>query len=172
MHSKSFKFPIAICAVIIISALIYISKTRIEPYERIPDTITNFAALNVTDGNRTSFEKEKGTATLIVLSASWCPACIAEIPVLKKLYTEYFSQKFKIIMISEDDNIKIAAKFKKSQQLPWTVLLWNYELMNQLGNPRVIPVSYLIDTEGNIVYVEAGIIDEEKMRSKIERIIE
>ena len=43
--------------------------------------------------------------------------------------------------------------------------------MNALGNPRVLPVSYLVDGNDDIVDISAGIIDEKKMRSKIERIL-
>ena len=43
--------------------------------------------------------------------------------------------------------------------------------MNMLGNPRVIPVSYLIDEDGKIDYVEAGIIDENRMTRAIRALV-
>ena len=56
--------------------------------------------------------------------------------------------------------------------MPWTVVHWNYDLMNALGNPRVIPVSYLVNGKDEIVLIEAGIIDEQKLYNAIEKILE
>ena len=74
-------------------------------------------------------------------------------------------------MVSEDDNTKIASRFKKKYDMPWTMIHWNYDLMNALGNPRVIPVSYLIDSEGKFDYIEAGIIDEPRMKRAISALV-
>lgn len=140
-------------------------------FKELPTQITDFDALN-TDGERTSFLKEKGEATLIVLSASWCPACLAEIPVLKKLHQDFSARGFKILMVSEDDNIKIAKQFKKKYDFPWTVVHWNYDLMNKLGNPSVIPVSYLIRNDGKIETIKVGDFEESAIHSSIERLLD
>ena len=144
---------------------------NVEPFREIPDNIANFNAINI-DGGKTTFDEQKGKATLIVLSASWCPACIAELTTLKNLYKEFSDKGFRIIMVSEDDNVKIASRFKKKYDMPWTMVHWNYDLMNALGNPRVIPVSYLIDSDGKFDYIEAGIIDELRMRRAIKALLD
>ena len=84
---------------------------------------------------------------------------------------EFAGNGFKILMVSEDDNVKIASRFKKKYNMTWAMVHWNYDLMNMLGNPRVIPVSYLIDKDGKIDYVEAGIIDEKKMSRAIKALV-
>ena len=71
-------------------------------------------------------------------------------------------------MISEDDTPFAAAKFKKVSQIPWVTIHWNYEIMNALGNPGVIPVSYLINAQDSIVKISAGVFNEREMRSLIE----
>ena len=106
-----------------------------------------------------------------MLSAAWCPACIAELPTLEKLQREFSADGFKVLMVSEDDNVKIASRFKKKYNMPWTMVHWNYDLMNMLGNPRVIPVSYLLDEDGKIDFVKTGIIDENKMRRAIKALV-
>ena len=55
--------------------------------------------------------------------------------------------------------------------MPWTMVHWNYDLMNMLGNPRVIPVSYLLDEDGKIDFVNTGIIDENRMRRAIKALV-
>lgn len=159
---------LALAAILVLAYHVYKEQSR--PFQEMPTTVTNFAGFN-TDGEKSEYYFERGDATLIVLSANWCPACIAEIPILKKLHKDYSPRGFKILMISEDDNVKAAARFKKTQAMPWTVIHWNYDLMNALGNPRVLPVSYLVDGNDDIVSISAGIFDEKKMRSSIERIL-
>jgi len=139
-------------------------------FRELPTKIEDFEALN-SDGVRTTYLAEKGQATLIVLSASWCPACLAEIPVLQKLHREYSPKGFRILMVSEDDNIKTVSRFKKKYDFPWTVVHWNYDLMNKLGNPSVIPVSYLVRNDGKIEEIKVGDLEEGAIRSKIEKLL-
>ena len=163
MRNKSFK----IAGFIVLAALLLVAYraivANVEPFREIPSRIANFSAIEI-DGGKTTFDEQRGKATLVVLSASWCPACIAEINTLKNLHKEFSGKGFRIIMVSEDDNVKIASRFKKKYAMPWTMVHWNYDLMNTLGNPRVIPVSYLVDSDGKFDYIEAGIIDENRMR--------
>ena len=165
--SKSIGIAVLI-AFLFLAYLVY--REKAQPFQTLPETIGNFEAIDI-DGGKTSFNAQKGKATLIVLSASWCPACIAELPSFERLQREFAGNGFKILMVSEDDNVKIASRFKKKYNMPWTMVHWNYDLMNMLGNPRVIPVSYLIDEDGKIDYVEAGIIDEKKMTRAIKALV-
>jgi len=171
MRNKTFK----IVAFIVLAALLLLAHraymSSMAAFREIPETISNFEALNA-DGTKTTFDAQKGKATLIVLSASWCPACIAELPALKALHQEFFEKGLRILMVSEDDNLKIVSRFQKKYEIPWTMVHWNYDLMNALGNPRVIPVSYLVDSEGKFDYIEAGIIDENRMRHAINALVD
>lgn len=170
MQSKSYKIVAIVGLALFLCFAYHLYTERTRPFQEIPKTVANFAALK-TDGKKTTFNEEKGTATLIVLSASWCPACLAEIPTLKKLHHDYADRGLKIITVSEDDNLRIAAKFKKEQKIKWTMVHWNYDLMNALGNPQAIPINYLVDSEDHFEYIEAGIMNEKKMRHAIESIL-
>lgn len=170
MFSRFPKVLLAIVAAFVLCLAYGLYRANAKPFQEIPDEITNFEAIDVIGGKK-HFEEMKGKATLIVLSAAWCPACIAELPILDTLQKEFAADGFKVLMVSEDDNVKAAARFKKKYRMQWTMVHWNYELMNALGNPRVIPVSYLVDSEGKIDYVEAGIIEESRMRRAIRSVL-
>ena len=170
MRHKSYKI-IGIFAIIALLSVAFVAyRDNAKQFQQMPDSIEDFEAIDV-EGGKTTFRAEKGKATLVVLSANWCPACIAELPTLKKLHEEFSRDGFRVLMVSEDDNVKIASRFKKKYTMPWTVVHWNYDLMNKLGNPRVIPVSYLLDEEGDIDYIEAGIIEEARMRRAISALV-
>ena len=139
-------------------------------FQDTPKHIENFKGILV-DGGKTTFEEQKGKATLLTLTASWCPACREELPLLRKLDQEFSDSGFKIIMVSEDKTAAIAAKFKKRTKSPWTTFHWNYDMMNTLGNPGVIPVSYLVDENNNVVKFYAGVFDENDLRKSIRKIL-
>ena len=135
-----------------------------------PEAVVNFTADNVM-GGKSDYASEKGAATLIVLTASWCPACRAELPTLKKFHEEFAPKGLKILMIDEDDSKKVARKFKKSLDIPWTMLHWNYDAIKALGNPGVIPVSFVVDKDDKIQHVDVGTINEVRVRHELKRLL-
>ncbi|WP_407456934.1 TlpA family protein disulfide reductase [Fibrobacter sp.] len=139
---------------------------RQEYFQTAPSKVINFKG-KLVEGGISHYNDEKGVVTLIVLTASWCPGCRAELPHLKQLDSEFRDSGFKIVMISEDDTPRIASKYKKSAGIPWTMFHWNYDMMNALGNPGVIPVSYLVNAQDSIVKIDVGEFDEKVMRKLI-----
>lgn len=139
-------------------------------FQTVPKKIEDFEG-NTVEGDVSSYTKEKGTATLIVISASWCGACNSELPALKKLSADYAANGLKVLVINEDDDIETAAKFKQAKSIEWTMLHWNYDMMNKLGNPGVIPVHYLVDSSDSIQRVDVGVFDNSKMRHELDRLL-
>ena len=62
-------------------------------FQTMPGHVADFTAVNI-DGGKSTYLEMKGTPTLIVLSASWCPACMAEIPMLKKIHEELKGESY------------------------------------------------------------------------------
>lgn len=170
MRSSAVKILLIAIPVLVLGYMVLKQRDLDSQFKEISRKIDNFSAIDVTNG-KTSYQEEKGKATFIVLSASWCPACMAEIPMLKNLHSEFSDKGLKILMVSEDDNAKIAAKFKKKHKLPWTVIHWNYDLMNLLGNPGFIPVSFLVNNQDSIVQIHSGIFEENDVRKEILKLL-
>ena len=141
-----------------------------EYFQTAPTKISDFRG-KMLDGTISSYQAEKGPITLIALTASWCPGCRAELPHLKDLDSEFGDKGFKILMINEDDSPRIAAKYNKAAGIPWTTFHWNYDMMNKLGNPGVIPVTYLVNSQDSIVKINVGEFDEKEMRSLIRKLV-
>jgi len=143
-----------------------------DSFQSMPSHINDFRGILVSQKDSvTNYKSQKGDATLIVLTASWCPACQAEVPALKSLSADYTDKGLKILLISEDDSPAIAARYKKKAQLPGTMLHWNYDLMIALGNPGVIPVSYLVNSQDSIVKIDVGPFNEGEIRTQLNRIL-
>lgn len=138
-------------------------------FQTVPTKIGDFTG-NTVEGEVSSYAKEKGKATLIVVSASWCGACNSELPALKKLAADYKDAGLKVLVVNEDDDIETAARYKSSRKIEWTMLHWNYEMMNKLGNPGVIPVHYLVDAQDSVQRVDVGVFNDSKMRHELDRL--
>ena len=170
MRLSTYKILALIGGILILGLAFYASNNQANPRMNFPETVVNFTADNVM-GGKSDFESEKGTATIIVLTASWCPACRAEIPMLMQFHEEFSPKGLKILMIDEDDSKKVARKFKKSLNIPWTMLHWNYDAIMALGNPGVIPVSFVVDKDSKIQHVDVGAMNELRVRHELKRLL-
>lgn len=158
------------CLAIVLFATLLLAGCGQVGFQTVPSKIEDFQG-NTVEGDVSSYSKEKGAATLIVVSASWCGACNSELPALKKLAAEYEGLGLKVLVVNEDDDIETAARYKSSRGIEWTMLHWNYEMMNKLGNPGVIPVHYLVDAQDSVQRVDVGAIDASKMRHELDRLL-
>ena len=87
MRHITIKLLAVLASATILILAYHVYKERSKPFQAMPTTVSNFTAMT-TDGEKMEYFLERGNVTLIVLSASWCPACIAEIPILKKLHED------------------------------------------------------------------------------------
>jgi len=170
MRSSTYKTLAWIGGILLFAYAFYAIEAHSHHRLNFPESVKNFRADNVM-GGKTDYFSEKGTATLIVLTASWCPTCRAELPTLMQIHKEFSSKGLKILMIDEDDSKRVARKYKKSLNMPWTMLHWNYDAIKALGNPGVIPVSYVVDKDDNIHHVDVGTLNELKVRHELKSLL-
>lgn len=109
-------------------------------------------------GNAVTLESMKGQVLLVNLWATWCPPCIAELPALDLLQARLRDAGLKVVPVSMDRKpvAEIAAflEARKVEQMELYVdtdreiaRKWAFE---------ALPVSYLIDREGQVIDVFMG----------------
>lgn len=102
---------------------------------------------------RVTLHDFKGEAVLVNLWATWCPPCIAELPVLAALQETFSEKKFRVIALSLDtlppEEIEVFFKKNKAESLAvyhdkdhQVPLKWSY---------KGLPTSYLLDAEGKLI---------------------
>jgi len=170
MRSSTYKIFAWVGAIIFLGFAFYAFEAQSRHRMNFPESVVNFEADNVM-GGKSDYASEKGGATLIVLTASWCPSCRAELPTLKQFHEEFGPKGLKILMIDEDDSKKTARKYKKSMDIPWTMLHWNYDALMALGNPGVIPVSFVVDKNDKIQHIDVGTLNELRVRHELKRLL-
>lgn len=98
----------------------------------------------------------QGKVTFLSYWATWCPPCIAELPGIQALYTDY-KDTINFILLTQEDVVRVNGFMdKKGYDLPVYI--------PQMPPPEVlqensIPTNYVIDAQGNILIKETGAAD-------------
>lgn len=105
------------------------------------------------EGNKMNLISHKGKVVLINVWATWCPPCVAELPGFADLYKDY-GDKVVFAFVANDDEDKVSAFLdKKEYDLP---VYFQASYTPKVLASNSIPVTYILDKEGNIVVNKTG----------------
>lgn len=102
------------------------------------------------NGNEASFSDYKGKVILVNLWATWCAPCIKEMPDLNQLQKSLGSEKFEVVLLSENiDGIESSLEFLKNNNISnlSTYLDTNRNIARSLKS-NALPTSILINADG------------------------
>ena len=98
----------------------------------------------------------QGQAVYVDFWASWCGPCRQSLPLYESLYQEFSPQGFTIVAINLDEDEQDAEKFLQKHPVSYTVLLDPHGSAAAAWEIRVMPTSFLLDRDGNVVKEYAG----------------
>lgn len=108
------------------------------------------------DGNRTNLREFEGKTIFLNFWATWCPPCIAEMPNIQKLYTDFQdAEDIVFVMLSLDEDPEKARAFMERKEFTMPV----YFLAGRqpgVYNSTVVPTTYVISPDGYIVTEKRG----------------
>ena len=95
----------------------------------------------------------RGKVVLVNFWASWCPACIMEMPALDRLQAKLGSKHVIVLAISQDvGGAAVVRRFFQSHKLEYlSVLIDNQRRLGLAFNQDMLPTSVLLDPEGREV---------------------
>ncbi len=118
-----------------------------------------FALKNVVDGVEVDSQVFSGKVLLISFFATWCPPCIEEIPTFIELQNSYGEKGFSVVALSVDQGgPSVVAKLVEKKQINYPVLMADNETMESFGGVYGVPVSFLVNMEGNVVKKYPGYV--------------
>jgi thiol-disulfide isomerase/thioredoxin len=108
-------------------------------------------------GNMEPIIKYSSKINLVIFSASWCPPCIAEIPLLKKIAGE-LGDKIEMVYVSMDKTTTVDAwkKLMIDKEIVWRSVLAAYnleEIKQQFFNPN-LPTVLMVYPDGKYETIE------------------
>jgi cytochrome c biogenesis protein CcmG/thiol:disulfide interchange protein DsbE len=125
-------------------------------------------------GGTVTWEAYQGVPTVLVLWASWCPDCRAELPRLARVAEEF--PKVKLVSIVTADRQlpgPTPEKFMQSQHLTFPVALDSEDLrLADAFGVQGFPTVYYVGTDGRVAQVTVGAVPEDTVRSAVQAISE
>jgi thiol-disulfide isomerase/thioredoxin len=116
------------------------------------DTGDPIPALKATtlDGQAFDLSALKGKVVVLNLWATWCTPCRTEMPALDKFYVQYRDKGVVVFGLDENDPDDVAEVKKVMADFSYPAALGQAAAVNDIRMPRVLPITYVIDTQGVI----------------------
>ena len=113
-------------------------------------------ALKSSSGENLRLSEYRGDVVMINFWATWCGPCRQEMPLLDELYTRYERVGFNLLGVNIDDDSRRAMQMIEELGVSFPVLFDARKEVSKLYEVEAMPVTVLVDREGNVRYVHLG----------------
>jgi thiol-disulfide isomerase/thioredoxin len=115
----------------------------------------------------------QGKVVLLNFWATWCPPCRAEMPDLIKMQRQYRKQGLQVIGITyPPEEIGEVQRFINKLRVNYPIALGTKETRTLFGESETLPLTIVIDRQGNIHERIEGILLPEEFEQKIKPLLE
>ena len=113
-------------------------------------------ALKSSTGENLRLSEYRGDVVMINFWATWCGPCRQEMPLLDELYTRYQRVGFNLLGVNIDDDSNRAMSMIRELGVNFPVLFDARKEVSKMYDVDAMPVTVLIDREGNVRFVHQG----------------
>lgn len=139
---------------VVLTSLFFIQSCQTKKTETESISVfTDKVKLSDLSGNQFALSEHQGKTVILSIWATWCKPCIEEMPSLEALQTKLASEKYSILLASDESLDKIN-RFKSSSK---------YDLnFVKLETPATslgiyaLPTTFIINSKGELVLTENG----------------
>ena len=126
------------------------------------------------DSGSVSLQKYRNQVVYIDFWASWCVPCKHSFPWLNKMQERYGEDGLKVIGINVDKDKALAAKFLEHVPATFDIAYDPEGEVADLYSLKVMPSSYLIDRDGNLIHAHKGFktSDGSRMEDMIRKLLD
>ena len=146
MNIKSLGLGVLICAV---------AATSLASSGLLGQSAPDFA-LKSSSGENLRLSEYRGDVVMINFWATWCGPCRQEMPLLDELYTRYERVGFNLLGVNIDDDSRRAMQMIDELGVNFPVLFDSAKEVSRLYEVDAMPVTVLVDREGQVRYVHHG----------------
>jgi len=113
-------------------------------------------ALKSSTGENLRLSEYRGDVVMVNFWATWCGPCRQEMPLLDELYSRYQRVGFSLLGVNIDDEPARAMDMVRELGVSFPVLFDSTKKVSKLYEVSAMPVTVIIDREGNVRYVHHG----------------
>lgn len=135
--------------------LSFLAASSLASSDMIGQKAPDFA-LKSSTGENLRLSEYRGEVVMLNFWATWCGPCRQEMPLLDDLYNRYERVGFKLLGVNIDDNSQRAIDMMKELGVDFPVLFDASKDVSKLYEVNAMPVTVILDREGNVRYVHKG----------------
>lgn len=150
MRAQAFRIPLAGMA--ILSLLLVTALPALAEAPKAGEIAPTFS-LETHDDKTLNLEKLRGKrGAMLVFFATWCPACMAEVPEIKAFVNETSKEKILVYGVNVRQPKRIVENFVKEKNVNYRILLDSDAEVAKKYGVTGIPYIVAIDANGTIRY--------------------
>jgi peroxiredoxin len=119
--------------------------------QQAPDFVLKSAT-----GTNLRLSEYRGNVVMINFWATWCGPCRQEMPLLNDLYSRYERVGFSLLGVNIDDDSGRAMQMAEELGVSFPVLFDERKEVSRLYQVEAMPVTLLVDREGQVRHVHLG----------------
>lgn len=125
-------------------------------------------ALKDLQGRIVRLSSYKGKVVLLNFWATWCPPCRAEIPELVRWQREYQGRGLQVLGVTyPPTNPMKVRRFVRSLKVNYPIVFGSEKTKALFDKGETLPITVVIDREGNVLELIEGILLPEEFEEKI-----
>ena len=124
----------------------------------VKDQVVPIFKFEISKGKTISISEYRGKIVLINLFATWCGPCLRELPLVQEqIWNKHKNDpKFAMLTFGREHSWEEVLKFGKDKNFTFPLLPDPKRNVYGRFATELIPRSFLIDTDGKIVYLSEG----------------
>ncbi len=148
---------LCLAAAVAVHSQHFLPQDEIVSYTKVGQQMPSFSVTTL-DGTQLKIADLKGKVVIVNFWATWCPPCLVEMPRLEKeVWRKYkTSTDFVMIAIAREQSEQEIAGFKKENSFSFPMAADPKREAYRLFGSGGIPRSYVVGTDGQILYQSVG----------------
>jgi thiol-disulfide isomerase/thioredoxin len=128
--------------------------------------------LKTIDGRAFNLSDYKGKVMLLNFWATWCPPCRQEIPELIKYQREYRRSGLQVVGVTyPPESLSRVRRFARRTRMNYPIALGTKETKLLFASTETLPMTVIIDAQGNLSDVIEGIIYRDEFDEKVKPLL-
>jgi len=132
---------------------------------------SDFKLKDVQDGKEYSLSQFKGKVVLINFFTFFCGPCRQEMPHLSQMHQELKGQGFQVLGIGLSSSPDQLKQIVTQLKLAYPVLLGNDAVSKAYGGVELVPLTFIVDKQGNIAHRVLGARSKEDFEKMIKPLL-